>query len=742
MTFIHPLLLGGLLLVGIPVLIHLIMQQKPKRLPFAAFRFLMQKARTNQRQLKLRHLLLLTLRMLLIALVCLALARPRVSSGVVDLSARQPVAVALVLDTSMSMEYAVGGKTRLDDAKRRALELLDELPEGSKLAVFDSAEVGGGEWLATATLARERLTGLQLRAANGPLAEAIGQAYRLLHALDDDPEQRQEPMPRFLYVFSDRTRECWDGNRTASLLELRDRSVSKPLAAFVDVGVEQPVDLAVADLELPWQTVPANGRIILRARVQAVGKDVDTELLCRIDGEKHAERKAFKLKAGQNDSITFERRNLPLGLHQAEISLASGDNMPWNNARFATFEVAPARRVLIVSDDPDDAAIWKLALRAGEQKGDPWFDGEVQSTRQAAKLKAGDLARYQAVCLLNVASPEPALWQALREYVAEGGGLAVLPGGDELDLASYQSAEAKQLLPGELRTVVRRPLKEAVAWYEPSFQHPLRGWFADWRKQSDPPVDFVRVPPLTVRYWDVQPGEALTLAVYDDEKKRPAVLERKFDRQQVRGKVLLLTTTFDGRRLDAKSEFQWNDYLSSAFYVSLAKKVVGYLTGDLEDANLNHLCGPPLRLPLPPAGRFPRYVLQGPGLAGQAGLIARKDGQNDLTLHQATQAGNYLLIGGDNQWTTGFSLNVPPAESDLTRVPVEQIEALFGPGSVLPLGHNLDVRSALEGRWTQPVELFPWLMIGLLLFLAVENLLANKFYRQPQTASGEPPLAA
>ena len=68
MTFVHPLLLGGLLLVGIPVLIHLIMRQKPKHLLFPAVRFLLQRQKTNQRKLQLRHLLLLALRMLLLAL--------------------------------------------------------------------------------------------------------------------------------------------------------------------------------------------------------------------------------------------------------------------------------------------------------------------------------------------------------------------------------------------------------------------------------------------------------------------------------------------------------------------------------------------------------------------------------------------------------------------------------------------------------------------------------------------------
>src|SRR5437899_9351551 len=89
MTFVHPLLLAGLLLAGIPILLHLIMRQKPKRLPFPAFRFLLQKHRTNQRSLRLRHLILLALRVFLIVAMCLALAHPRLFKGV--LPGEQPV---------------------------------------------------------------------------------------------------------------------------------------------------------------------------------------------------------------------------------------------------------------------------------------------------------------------------------------------------------------------------------------------------------------------------------------------------------------------------------------------------------------------------------------------------------------------------------------------------------------------------------------------------------------------------
>ncbi len=69
MTLIFPVLLGGMALAAIPVLLHLIMRRKPRTLRFPAFRFLVQRHRKNLRKLRLRHLLLLALRVLLIVAI-------------------------------------------------------------------------------------------------------------------------------------------------------------------------------------------------------------------------------------------------------------------------------------------------------------------------------------------------------------------------------------------------------------------------------------------------------------------------------------------------------------------------------------------------------------------------------------------------------------------------------------------------------------------------------------------------
>jgi hypothetical protein len=739
MTFIHPLILGGLVLVGVPVLLHLIMRQKPKRLSFPAFRFLVQRARTNQRKLQLRHLLLLLLRIMLIALICLALARPKVLNEGLNLATGQPLAVALVFDTSASMEYRVGDQNRLQDAKRRALELLDDLPDGSRVSVFDSGEPVSGEWLQTLALARERIANLQVRPANYAVTDSLLQAYRLLATLDQE-DRTSEPTPRFLYAFSDRTQDSWDDSRRAQLIALRDSMNPKPSAVLVDVGVDKPTNLALTELMPRRQVVPANDEVVLDAKIQATGRDYDTEVICRFDeDEKTRERKPVRLGAGQGTSLVFRRSGLKEGLHRAEVTLAAPDNLPFSAVRYATFEVRGPRQILVIADDPERTAFLTAALRVGGA-----FQCEVIKPQQARELGPRDLSKYQAVCLFDVENPSTDLWDKLKAYVDDGGGLIVLPGGEELRQSAYRDGEkadaaVNQLLPGALENLVPET-DPPVEFDAAKYREPLRTWWRDWREedQAREPVDFVRVSPKTTRYWAVKPlQDEYVIAAYADKGNHPALLMKTFPKGRKSGRVVLFTTPMDNRRLRDNTDRRWNNYLEGiSFYFALANKLVDYLAGGADAVNYNYSVGQTVTIYLPATPRSPTYNLQGPGL-GAGTVIPRANQQNELRIAQAVQPGQFTLTGSDGQWTTGFSANVPAGECNLSRVPKEQIEAVFGPKSVLAPGHNTGLKDALQDHWTQPVELFPWLMILLLIVLAVENLLANRFYRKDEAAGAE-----
>lgn len=81
MSLIHPWLLLGLGLTAIPVILHLMLRATPKKLVFPALRLIQDRKRQNTQRLRLRHILLLLLRMAVIAAIALAIARPKVPAG-------------------------------------------------------------------------------------------------------------------------------------------------------------------------------------------------------------------------------------------------------------------------------------------------------------------------------------------------------------------------------------------------------------------------------------------------------------------------------------------------------------------------------------------------------------------------------------------------------------------------------------------------------------------------------------
>ena len=76
MSLLHPALIYGLGLAALPVILHFLMKQKPKRIIFPALKLIQSRQKQNSRRFRLRHLWLLLLRVGVLGLLVLALTRP------------------------------------------------------------------------------------------------------------------------------------------------------------------------------------------------------------------------------------------------------------------------------------------------------------------------------------------------------------------------------------------------------------------------------------------------------------------------------------------------------------------------------------------------------------------------------------------------------------------------------------------------------------------------------------------
>ena len=89
---------------------------------------------------------------------------------------------------------------------------------------------------------------------------------------------------------------------------------------------------------------------------------------------------------------------------------------------------------------------------------------------------------------------------------------------------------------------------------------------------------------------------------------------------------------------------------------------VRYLAGPTEDATYNFVAGAGATVSLPPDVRATSFTLAGPGLTAAETRVTRPENAFELRLPQARSAGNYTLSTADRSWSTGFSVNAPPAE--------------------------------------------------------------------------------
>ncbi|MFI5242090.1 MAG: BatA domain-containing protein, partial [Gemmatimonadales bacterium] len=121
MGFLEPIWLLAGAAAAVPLLIHLMRRRIGTRIDFPAVRYLVRAEREHSRDLRLRNLLLMLLRVAAVLLIALAAAHPiiRMAGG-----GHARTALAVVLDNSLSTSAVVRGRPVLQELEARARDIL------------------------------------------------------------------------------------------------------------------------------------------------------------------------------------------------------------------------------------------------------------------------------------------------------------------------------------------------------------------------------------------------------------------------------------------------------------------------------------------------------------------------------------------------------------------------------------------------------------------------------------------
>jgi hypothetical protein len=690
MNFLAPAFLAGLAAIAVPVLIHLINRERKVVVEFPSLMFLQRIPYRSVRRQKIRHLLLLILRCLALALLVAAFARPffqRKQAAIGSSGARE---VVILLDRSSSMGYANRWQRARDEAKKVVSSL--GASDRATLVLFANSAAVASEPMATPSSLNAAINASKLSAEATRYAPALKLASQIISA---------SSMPqREVVLISDYQKIGW----------VNHNEVTFPQGTKItpiDLGGGTPSDVAVSSVTTDRDSTGDRDKVNVAARLINTGKKPVTVNATLAVGGRNAQTKTATIQPSAAQQVAFTSVVVPGTATKGTVRITP-DSMAQNDVMNFTMAPDEAVSVLIVGPtEPreNDVLFLSRAFAIGDR---PSFR---VTDRRAAELTSRDFDGRALVVLDEVPPPGGEMGKRLRALIDGGGGLIIVPGGNHVET---WPAEWRAVLPATVGPVVDRTADAGGTLSSLDYAHPIFELFNAPRSGDFSTARFYRYRALT-------PVAGATVgAKFDDGS--PAIVEHTVGS----GKVVLWASSVDaywtnlplqpvflpfvhqlgkyvGRYADARPSFVAGDVLDVSRHGELTAPFLGGRTADT----------------------LTELVLEAP--SGAKERVTATGANHLVTL---SEQGFYELRGRDTPVGSGrpIAVNVDPAESDLSHVDpqdvvvaVTAIDAQRAPGSDFNVGTPQEQERRQKVWW--------YLLTAAVLLMVGETLLSNRLSR-------------
>jgi len=701
--FANPLFLYGLAAVSIPLVLHLLHKGRAKPVQFSTLRFLHSCISRHARRLKLRNLLLLFLRMGIIALLCLALAKPLLKISSLPLAgARDSSSVVIVLDNSYSMGFSEKGQSLLEGARQTASDIVNTLTESDEVTIIlmnEDAEPLFNEFTHDIGLAGEQLLSVTVSNKGTDASEAMDKAIEYL--------ERSTSANREMYVLSDFQEDGW---KQAADNPSFSRLPGNAIAYVVPFGTgQQRENVFIENVSIPRQAQVSGVSSEFTVRVINTGTEPASEILTlAIDGQDRS-RKPVMLQPGVTTcKLPYSFKTT--GNHRGKLSLR-GDRLEVDDTCYFEIFVQEKLPVLCVDGDPSDASslsesFFVMAALNPALGASPILPEQVA----LPGLDQVNLSRYALVLLCNVPQLGGSSLLKMERYLNSGGNLVIFL-GNKVNSSAYNQWS---FMPAPLVAEQGYPDKSNFFNLDlVDYTHPV------FRKFNLPGNGDLSVPRFYRFYSTRQVPESRVLARFSDGQ--PAFIESSYGS----GKVILVTTSADS---------SWTNLPLRRLYPALLHQIVHYAAG--RKPGESYLVGDTVSFRTEP-GTETRIGITDP--LGESSDLAPVPGESYgiINLTGTRTPGIYEVSGnGIPANKKLFAVNLDTRESILNSVAPENIKTMFGDATVnvvdKPEGISSLIRKSRHG-----VEFSSALLRLALIFFVAELFLANRFSRGRKTQTNE-----
>ena len=406
MFFNHPEFLYGLLAVLIPVIIHLFNFRRYKKLWFSNIEFLKNITAQTRKQNKLKHLIVLLLRILAVALIVLAFAGPELNRNRKRALPTAGGLTAVYVDNSFSM-MAEGENGRLfEEAVSKAGELVTHSPRDKRFVLLSNEQRPSQRRVLNKEEVMNELDRLAVSPASRKIENIVSNAASIASEKDYPAWE--------MYLFSD-----FQKNST-SLWHMQEDTNGYyylfPMAHLQKRNIY---------IDSCWLTSP----------VMITGRKAQLKVRIRNSSETDYEKIPLKLwvnnqqkavagvdiKAGGYELVTMSFTPRNTGWHYGLLEIEDYP-ITFDDNLYFTFQVKQYLNVLEIGVDGQSDA---LALFYGS---DSLFRYQKMDYR---RVQFDELNRFNLIILNSLPVISNGLTEQLKTHVEAGGNLMFIPAAAE-----------------------------------------------------------------------------------------------------------------------------------------------------------------------------------------------------------------------------------------------------------------------------------------------------------------------
>jgi hypothetical protein len=538
MSFLNPFFLFGSLALAIPVLIHLVRREKSEIIPFSSLMFLLKVPKRSIRQQKIKNLLLMALRLLILALLVGAFARPYLTQPAKPVaSAISNRGIVLMLDNSYSMQYGDNFKKLKEEAAKR----IDSMRASDRMAIVAFNE-------SASLLLRPTQDKNTLKAAVDTLEpsfsgtryyEAFTLADRVLAEFGGDQKQ--------LIIISDFQRNGWNRSSRESVIDTDVKTET------VNLGVKNSNNIGIDSVIVEQPTSFSRtytGRVIARIHNYSKEKPAVVPVVAMLD-DKEVGRKEVTVSPNATALAEFTGFDLRLGFLKGRIRINSDDPLKVDNEFLFSIERREKLNLLVIDAGKAKQSLYlKQAYTSSVE-----LPFEITNVTASA-ITPEELARHEVVIINDV----PRLPEKVRDKMDElrktgQGQLIIL--GENSEVGWWNTYAKLPVKPVQKIFVEKDRGRPSVSMTSYDRNHSI---FKPFEKSTRVALNSAQF--FAYMNVEAKPG-ASVLAKYEDGS--PVIVESS---KEDHG-MLVFNSTVDSR---------WNDLPYKPSFLPLFQEMIRYLS--------------------------------------------------------------------------------------------------------------------------------------------------------------------